>query len=162
VAEPPPQPLDRASCAALDERLHAAYRATLYRFDAPGGELQLQVDCSSLALQRLLQHARQPCAAVLTAFNPGSVLQEESRNLRAQSALAEELQCVGLNCIPGRHEDPDGRWPTESGLLVLGLGRSAAREMAARYGQLAFLWSDASATPRLVETTSGADLPPRL
>jgi hypothetical protein len=146
--------------AQLDERLRAAYRATQYRFNAPGGELQLQVDCSSDALRELLRHAQPPCAAVLTAFNPGSVLQQPGCNLRAQSALEEELRTLGLECIPGRHEDPEGRWPVESGLLALGLDRHAAHAIA-RYGQLAFLWSDASATPRLVETTSGADLPPR-
>ncbi len=121
----------------------------------------MQVDCCSEDLSHLLRHRGQPCAAVLTAFNPGSVLQEESSNLRAQQALAKELHALGLDCIPGRHEDPGGRWPAEAGLLALGLTRNAAREIAARYGQLAFLWSDADAIPRLVETTSGADLPPR-
>jgi hypothetical protein len=97
---------------------------------------------------------------VLTAFNPGSVLQDASSNLHAQSGLASELRALGLDCLPGRHEDPDCRWPAEAGLLALGLDRDAANTIAARYGQLAFLWSDASAIPRLVETT-GAGLPPR-
>jgi hypothetical protein len=146
----------------MDADLRAAYRATLYRFDVPGGELLLQVDRHSPMLQHLLQRAGQPCAAVLTAFNPGSVLQTADSNRRAQAALESQLRARGLPCITGRHEDPAGRWPAERGLLIPGLGRDETHAIAARYGQLAFLWSDLGATPRLIETAvTASGLPPR-
>jgi hypothetical protein len=133
-------------------RLREAYRATLYRFDTPDGELLLQVDRYSPALQQLLQDTAQTCASVLTACNPGSVLQEEGSNLRAQAALRKALRDLGVACLPGRHVDPEGRWPDEAGILALGIDCAVAHDLAARHGQLAFLWSDHTATPRLIET----------
>jgi hypothetical protein len=149
VAPPPSLP---------SNELRDAYRATLYRFDAQEGELLLQVDRFSPALRQLLERWGEDCAAVLTAYNPGSVLIEERSNQLAQAALTRHLQDLGITCFGGRHQDPAGRWPDEAGILALGLDCASARDLATRHGQLAFLWSDHTATPRLVETsvTDGA------
>jgi Protein of unknown function (DUF3293) len=141
--------------AALTDRLRLAYRAAHYRFDVPGAPLLLQVDQHSAALQQLLRDAGRSCAAALTAFNPRGELQAEHSNLHAQQQLVVELEALWCLCILGRHEDPKGQWPPEISALALGLDRPNAHALAARYGQLAFLWCDASGTPRLVET--GAD-----
>lgn len=142
----------------MEDALRAAYCATNYRYTSAEGELLLIVGRANPALAALLRNRGVHCAAVLTAFNPGSVQQEPDWNLAAQSALQRELQAMGLECIPGLHEDPTGNWPAEAGLLVPGMGRIEAHAMAARYGQLAFLWCDASAVPQLIETTAS---PPR-
>ena len=89
-------------------------------------------------LLRLLQRVRHSCAAVLTAFNPGSVLRNNNINLRAQGELTGELRQLGLDCIAGSHVDPTGRWPPEEGLLVPGLAPDLANDFASRYGQVAF------------------------
>jgi hypothetical protein len=41
-------------------------------------------------------------------------------------------------------------------VLALDIPLDAARTFAARYGQLAFLWIDEQATPRLVVTAGGS------
>jgi hypothetical protein len=142
----------------MEAALHAAYCATRYRYASAEGELLLTVGIANTALASLLRHRSMHSAAVLTAFNPGSVQQDPDWNLLAQSALQNELQTLGLECIPGLHEDPTGSWPAEAGLLVPGMDRIEAHAIAARYGQLAFLWCDATAIPQLIETTAS---PPR-
>jgi hypothetical protein len=137
----------------MDDKLRAAFRATLYRFDSPGGELLLRVDAPNAALARFLSDNHADSMAVLTAFNPQAQQQDIAANCASQDLLRRDLAAVGYSLVTGRHEDPAGRWPVEESFLVLGINLQAARSFAARYGQLAFLWTDASAaTPRLVET----------
>jgi hypothetical protein len=137
---------------AMDDQLRQAYSSALYHFDAPDGPLLLQVDNPSAALRRLMLANGQSCAVAITAWNPGSTLRDDDANRRAQQDLEQELSAMALTCIPGRHEDPAGQWPTEISVLVLGLPLSEAHRLAARFGQLAFLWSDHTGTPRLIET----------
>ena len=49
----------------------------------------------------------------------------------------------------------DEAWNEES-VLALDISLPAARDLAARYGQLAFLWIDRQATPRLIITAAQA------
>ncbi len=137
----------------MDDRLRQAYNSAHYYFDAPDGALLLHVDCPSAALRRLLLAKGQSSAVAITAWNPGSTLRDIGGNRRAQLTLERELSALALTCIPGRHEDPAGRWPTEISVLVLGLPLSEAHRLAASFGQLAFLWSDSTGTPRLIETS---------
>jgi len=139
----------------MDDRLRQAYRSAHYVFDAPCGTLLLQVDRPSAELQRLLLAQGQPTAVAITACNPRSERQGDARNRRAQQELERQLSGMALPCIPGRHEDPARHWPTEYSTLVLGLPESDAHRLAAHFGQLAFLWSDTSGIPRLIETRTG-------
>ncbi len=136
----------------MDESLRQAYCNAHYHFDAPGGALLLHVDSPNDALCLLLQTVGQSSAVAITAWNPGSRPQDDATNRRAQQDLEREISALALTCIPGRHEDPAGHWPTECSTLVPGLPLSEAHRLAARFGQLAFLWSDSSGTPRLIET----------
>jgi Protein of unknown function (DUF3293) len=136
----------------VDNRLRQAYSSAHYYFETPDGELLLQVDRPSPALHLLLLAKGTASAVALTAWNPGSTLQDDAANRRAQQDLERELSALQLTCIPGRHEDPAGHWPNECSTLVLGLTHFDAQRLAARFGQLAFLWSDATGTPRLIET----------
>jgi hypothetical protein len=137
----------------MNEAQRAAFRITDYRVDAPAGELLLKVDQQNAMLADVLRSRGADCAAVITAFNPQARLQEDAENRAAQALLERDLDASGHDLLPGRNEDPTGHWPVEESFLVPGLTQPAARELAARYGQLAFLWIDASnATPRLIET----------
>jgi hypothetical protein len=92
------------------------------------------------------------CAALLTAFNPGGRRQAPFRNRQSQQRLQRELLRDGYVVLAGRNEDPRGRWPMEPSLLALDLPLMRARRLAARHGQLAFLWMEEDGTPRLIET----------
>lgn len=134
--------------------LETAFRATRYHVMDAAGSFVLQVDHPSQALQHLLRAVGQQQAALLTAYNPGARQQDAVANAAAQQALLADLDAAGFRAIPGRNEDPEGRWPDEASVLVPGLSLFRARQLASRYRQAAFLWSDDSATPRLVETAA--------
>lgn len=143
--------------AALpDVNLLAAYRATAYRVYAPGRELLLRIDQHDAQLAKLLREAWVERAALITAWNPGSQPQDPQRNLVLQQQLVDELAGAGHPCLAARNEAPPesgGGW-TEESVLALDIDLPAARAIAARYGQLAFLWIDQQATPRLVVTAA--------
>lgn len=139
----------------MNEALRAAFRATLYQFDSPEGELLLRVDAPNAALVRFLRGQGADSMAVLTAFNPQARQQEIAANRASQELLRRDLTAAGHVLLPGRNVDPAGQWPVEDSFLVPGINLQAARSFAARYGQLAFLWMDTSgATLRLVETAA--------
>lgn len=139
-------------------RLAAAYLHTTYRVCAPGQELQLQVGRQDPGLAKLLREAWVQGAALLTAWNPGSQPCTRAVNESAQQGLLAELSRAGKPWLPARNEPRAtvaGEDWTEESVLVLDLTLPAARALAARYGQVAFLWIDARATPQLVFTAAG-------
>jgi hypothetical protein len=141
------------------DALVTAFRSTCYHVAAPGQDLQLRVGQYNAGLAKLLREAWVQGAALLTAWNPGSRLHAREWNEAAQQALERELAAAGHPCLPARNEPDDfatqGRTWIEASVLALGITLPAAREVAARYGQLAFLWIDESATPQLVITAAG-------
>ena len=141
----------------MDDALRHAFRMTRYCFETPAGALQLTVDCHCPELAVMLDSVGTATMAVLTAFNPAGLLRDNKHNIAAQQALRVELETGGYLLMAGRNVDPTGKWPDEPSLLVVGISLEAAHELAMRYGQAAFLWSDAdSATPRLIETAAPA------
>jgi hypothetical protein len=146
---------------APDDALIAAYRATCYRVQAPGAELRLHIDRHEPLLAKLLREAWVECAALFTAWNPGSQPRDLATNEASHQALLQELQAAGYPCLHGRNEPAAGGgdgW-VEPSVLALDVSFDAARVIAARYGQLAFLWIDRQATPRLVLTAAGSQRP---
>lgn len=141
-----------------DQQLLAAYRATTYSVAAPGRTLFLRVDQFDAQLAKLLREAGVEQAALLTAWNPRSKAQAHHLNEASQAALVHELAAAGYPCLTGRNVPTDSastaaQW-TEASVLAMGLPLTPARELAARYGQLAFVWIDHEATPRLLLTAA--------
>ncbi len=135
------------------------YRRTTYRVWAPGRELQLRVGTQDPGLAKLLREAWVQEAALLTAWNPGSRHCSREANESAQQRLLQELAQGGHPCLRARNEPgapggPGGEWAEVSG-LALDLSLPAARALALRYGQVAFLWIDTRATPQLVMAATG-------
>jgi hypothetical protein len=123
---------------------------------APGAELQLRIGQYDPQLAKLLREAWVEHAALLTAWNPGSRSHDQASNEASQAALLQELQASGYPCLPGRNEPQAGNGSAwiEPSVLALDVPLDAARAIAARYGQLAFLWIDRKATPQLVITAA--------
>lgn len=155
----PPDQIERQASPPAQARLAEPYRRTTYRVWASGEELQLRVGKQDPALAKLLREACVQGAALLTAWNPGSQRRAREMNESMQQQLLAELSQAGHSCLRARNE-PDAtdgsaeEW-TEESVLALELTLPAARALAARYGQAAFLWIDARATPQLVFTAAG-------
>jgi hypothetical protein len=144
-----------------DDALLQAYRATCYHVSAPGNALQLRVGQYDAGLAKLLREAWVDSAALITAWNPDSELRDRSVNEAAQRALVQQLSAAGHPCLAGRNvpddKSTDARTWIEDSVLVLEVTLEAAREIAARCGQLAFLWIDRRAVPQLVMTAARPD-----
>ncbi len=133
----------------ITPELIAAYRATDYIAKLPDGPATLRVDAPCPALAAYLAQVRAETAAVITAYNPYSEACDAEENRTAHAALKEILKAMGLATLPCDGSDPGGRWPTEHGWLVPGIGKAALRGLATVFGQNAVLWIEADGVPRL-------------
>lgn len=129
--------------------LEAAYRAARYLVHGEGGAIELAVGVRSAALERLLAAAGARRWAWLTAVNPASRRLGAEENRARLARLDAELAAAGRRALPGAAVDPAGAWPEEESRLVLDLDVEAARALAGRFGQLAFLAGEAGGAVRL-------------
>lgn len=121
--------------------LESAYRATTYVASGPAGsEIQIRVDQNHVALDGLLREYGVTSWAFLTPCNPRSEPLSNEKNAARLSAMSVELE---VQCCPlwnGAGVGAGRDWPPEPSLLVLGISRSDATELACRYGQYAFIF----------------------
>jgi Protein of unknown function (DUF3293) len=135
----------------MTSALLESYRTCRYELHLPTGTIHLAVDQHCPPLGDLLRAAGCTSAAWLTAFNPGSQLGTETQNSDSQKRLERRLQRACYRLISGTAVDPAGHWPPEPSLFVPGMLLGDAESTARDFGQLAFLWIEADAVPRLVE-----------
>lgn len=105
-------------------------------------------------LDSLLQTGGYIGAAFITAWNPYSQPLSQVENASRQSALLTDLQALGLTSLPGIGQHPANVWPGEESVLVLGIDLEAAKALATKYGQWAFVWAPAMGAPSLVPCCS--------
>lgn len=137
----------RATCLA--PTLQAAFLETRYHLDGPDG-FTLEVGTRSEALAEAHRRHGVTCSAFVTADNPRSTPRSAEENDAAHARLIAELDERKLAWRPGVGQHPDGTWPGERSVLVLGLGRDGAADLGERWGQDAVVWSDEDARPRLL------------
>jgi hypothetical protein len=132
------------------DELIEEYRRTHYRVFDPEGEFALIVDQPAPELERC--HARHGVgsSAFITAWNPGSRPREAALNKAAQGKLLAEIRRRGWSVIDASGEGPDGRWPPEPSVLVLGIPESDARQLGRDHGQKAVVFAGPDAIPRLL------------
>ena len=128
----------------IESSLLAAYLAAGYRVDAaPPFVMRVGQPCPPLA--DLLRRHHCGSAAYLTAWNPRSARLPMAQNAEAQARLVQDVVASGCRWYDGVSNDPTGGWPQEPSVLVLGLTRERARELARAYEQNAFLWGELDA-----------------
>jgi Protein of unknown function (DUF3293) len=127
-----------------------AYQDAWYTVDTGRGEFTMRPGVYSPGLAALLQRHGCASAAFLTAFNPGSAPATILRNRMAQHRLVANLRASSAFIYCGVGSDPTHQWPDEPSVLALGLLQTAAIHIARHFGQLALLWSDRRARPRLI------------
>jgi hypothetical protein len=134
----------------VDPTLLAAYAATDYVVNGVEPAFVLRVGQPSTPLRTLHEQYGISCSAFLTAWNPGSSIRANELNQSAQSELETTLRARGFTLIPGVGVDPDGNWPAEQSVLVLGVAREEAEQLGREYGQNAILWMGADAVPEVL------------
>jgi uncharacterized protein len=131
---------------ALSPELLASYRRTHYVVFFP--EIVIRVGEPNRALDELIAPSGR--AAFVTAANPGSERRSDEENRLLVAALHETLDAAGRFYLEGEGRDPDGEWPPEPSLLVLGIAREEAARLARGFAQNAFVWCEPGSAPELV------------
>jgi hypothetical protein len=82
--------------------------------------------------------------------NPYAQTLRKEENATRQIALLADILAQGLTSLPGIGQHPDNGWPCEESALVLGINLDAAKALATKYDQLAFVWAPVAGVPELV------------
>ena len=87
--------------------------------------------------------------AIITAHNPlPDILSEDENNAR-NVQLAATLEHLGYPYYAARGEAINGTWAEDS-FAILNCDATKAQTIAQQYGQVAFLYIDINALPRLI------------
>tara|TARA_B100000315_G_C14281488_1_gene453249 strand:- start:55 stop:513 length:459 start_codon:yes stop_codon:yes gene_type:complete len=114
-----------------------AYRNTTFRIELPEGEVSLRPDSPCRELNRFLAKNRWDHAAVITAFNPGSIERTREENDRANHELEMRISDDGHRFFRGVGEGNDADWHPEDSYLVCGIALKPALKLAEAFGQYA-------------------------
>lgn len=112
--------------------------------------LTLRVGVFNPALVLLHKSLRVESSAFITACRPLIPAHDDAVTLNLQAELVGELQFRSLGLIDGIVRHPLDQQPDESGVLVLGISREAAKVLGLRYGKNAILWIGVDAVPEMV------------
>ena len=113
-------------------------------------ELVLRIGEASEALDELLDAQGANTAAYVTAANPRGRLAGPTENLLATTALLGAQRDAGYACFAGEGRDPQGEWPAEPSVLVVGIARAEAEVLGRSYEQNAIVFVERGKAPELV------------
>lgn len=113
-------------------------------------ELVLRIGEPSAALDELLEAEGADSAAYVTAANPHGRLAGTTENVLASTALLEAQREAGYACYAGEGRDPQGEWPPEPSVLVVGIARAEAEVLGRSYDQNAIVFAEKGKAPELV------------
>lgn len=132
-----------------DLDLLAAYRATIWTVELPGGLAQLRLDESAPLHPRPL--------GIITAYNPASAPCLGEENRAANEELRRELERAGalLYCAVAHGTGEEAEKWTESGFAAVGVELPLLVALGERFGQNAIVWVDDAGQPALVVTRAG-------
>ncbi len=135
------------------ELLDAYHRTTYSVFvrDAAGDrQITLHIGERSAELDSLMDQYSVDCCAYLTAFNPGSSLQEAEVNASRQAELLSQLDSESYTVFSGHSIADADDWPVEEAALALGIELGRAKALAVEFGQIGFLYSERGERVRLI------------
>ena len=113
-------------------------------------ELVLRIGEPSERLDRMMQSVEVTTAAIISACNPRSEPRSGGENRAATEALEGLAAAAGYPHHRAEGRDPDGRWPAERSLLVLGIFRANAEALGRLFGQNAVVFVERGGAPQLV------------
>src|SRR5688500_4646073 len=118
----------------LSPELIGAYQQAEYVVQ---DKFTLKIGRRSAPLDALLEAHGASSAAFVTAANPRGEMRSEAEN---RAALAELEAGLGYPFLRGEGRDPQGRWPAEPSLLVLGMARGEAEALGRAHRQNAIVF----------------------
>jgi hypothetical protein len=137
----------------IDNRKRAltrAYRQTTYVADIEGSRHEIRIGRRHRRLDAQLLSRRVTRWACITAWNPQSRRLSGRMNRTRHALLEQMLQSHRIRFHPIRATADAGDWPTETGVLALGVSRARAARIGGEFQQLAIVWGQVGAKAELV------------
>ncbi len=119
-----------------------------HRLGAP--ELVIRIGQRNPGLDELLEHNQAAAAAFVTASNPNGERRSFEENEKATLSLRQSPLVVGHPWFRGEGRDPEGRWPPEPSLLIVGIPRREAEGLGAMLRQNAIVYIEKGSKAELV------------
>jgi len=132
------------------EELNKAYLDTNYVADCEGTRVLIRIGEIPESLDPILNLKNQDYWTFITAYNPYSQELTEKENKARQAALKARLSENNWIHFDGYGEAPNGEWPPEPSLLVLGIARTDAINLATEFQQNAIVCGRKKAIAELV------------
>ena len=134
----------------ISKELWQAYLETDFKVFAENS-FTMKVGQYSSELNSIIKKSKYSSAAFITAYNPYSQQLSDAENVARQEQLKIEIAKRGLTTIEGIGQHPSNQWPGEPSLLIIGLSKAAAATLASQLEQNAFVWSDETSIPQLIQ-----------
>lgn len=128
----------------------AAYQATDYRVELSEQSVVLRIGVAHPGFASWLGQRRYDKFAIVTAYNPGSVLLAESDNQLRHGALLTAVRQRGIPFRFGENRADAGDWPPEPSVVLLGVPVDVARALGRQFAQNAIVIGEAAGVPRLL------------
>ena len=139
--------------STISKELWQAYLETDFKVFSEN-PFTLKVGHYSDELNSIIKKSKCSSAAFITAYNPYSQQLTDTENVARQEQLKIEIAKRGLTAIEGIGQHPSNQWPGEPSLLILGLNKAAAATLASQLEQNAFVWSDETSIPQLIQPST--------
>lgn len=141
----------------MDQNLLRSYLATVYEFSTPSGPLRVSLNGDVVADPSTLPDLLQKPFAVLTGYNPRSMLLPRKVNEQRHQVM-RDLLVLGVYrveaCV-GYEEDPEGTW-REPSWIVHGMARDEAIAFGRVFRQNTIVVSNGE-RPELIVTDPTCD-----
>ena len=137
----------------ISKELWQAYLETDFKVFAENS-FTMKVGQYSSELNSIIKKSKYSSAAFITAYNPYSQQLSDAENVARQEQLKIEIAKRGLTTIEGVGQHPSNQWPGEPSLLIIGLSKAAAATLARQLEQNAFVWSDETSIPQLIQSST--------
>lgn len=141
----------------MDQTLLRSYFATAYEVQTDAGALRFSIDGELVKDVNSLPELLRGRFAMLTAFNPRSMLLPRRVNEARQSVLRDLLilGCFRVEHCVGYDDDPDGMW-REPAMIVHGIEREEAIIFGRAFRQNTIVYCQ-NARPELIVTDITCD-----
>ena len=116
-----------------------AYLDALYRIEVTPA-LDLTIGEHHHGLDTLLHSNGVRCAALLTAYNPKGIVQDESLNEIAQNRLLAILENTAYLLFAAEGRSRVGDWPSEKSVLIAGMALDEAIKLGRIFNQNALVY----------------------
>jgi hypothetical protein len=134
--------------SVMEEKLINAYLDAIYEVKLNEELIVIRVGVANARLESLLNEERISTWAIITAYNPQSVIKSEEENRKSHLRLLERVR--DKRTYPSRAIDGSGNWPVEEGLFISDLTKDYAIELAREFNQRAILFGETGSVPELV------------